>query len=114
LSLQLLLSGNGGLIIFGHHLEGMISVEKISLNFGGFDLFKEISFLINSRDRIGLTGKNGAGKTTLLRIIAGIDLPSSGKISLPKDLTIGYLPQQMVVTDSRTLIDETEKAFEHL
>jgi ATP-binding cassette, subfamily F, member 3 len=92
----------------------MVSVEKVSLNFGGFDLFKEISFLINSRDRIGLTGKNGAGKTTLLRIIAGIDQPSSGKISLPKELTIGYLPQQMAVTDTQTLLEETEKAFESL
>jgi ATP-binding cassette, subfamily F, member 3 len=92
----------------------MISVEKISLHFGGFELFREISFLINSRDRIGLTGKNGAGKTTLLKIIAGIDSPSSGNVSAPRDLTIGYLPQQMDVTDTRTLLDEVELAFENL
>ncbi len=92
----------------------MISVEKIALNFGGFELFKEISFLINPRDRIGLTGKNGAGKTTLLKIIAGIDQPSSGNISFPKDLTIGYLPQQMEVTDTRAVKDEVELAFDGL
>jgi ATP-binding cassette subfamily F protein 3 len=89
----------------------MISIDKISLNFGGFELFKEISFLINQRDRIGLTGKNGAGKTTLLRIIAGLDNPSSGKVSFPRDIVIGYLPQQMEVTDSVHVFEETEKAF---
>lgn len=92
----------------------MISVDKISLNFGGFDLFREISFLVNSRDRIGLTGKNGAGKTTLLKIIAGMDSPSSGTVALPKDITIGYLPQQMEVTDRRTVFKETELAFSNL
>ncbi len=92
----------------------MVSVEKISLHFGGFELFKEISFMINPRDRIGLTGKNGAGKTTLLKIIAGIDSPSSGQVTLPKELTIGYLPQQMTVNDTRTLILEVEKAFDGL
>jgi ATP-binding cassette subfamily F protein 3 len=92
----------------------MISVEKISLHFGGFDLFKDISFLINPRDRIGLTGKNGAGKTTLLKIMAGLEFPSTGNISLPKDLTIGYLPQQMEVEDHRTVREETELAFEGL
>ncbi|HNX79276.1 MAG TPA: ABC-F family ATP-binding cassette domain-containing protein [Prolixibacteraceae bacterium] len=92
----------------------MVSVEKISLHFGGFELFKEISFMINPRDRIGLTGKNGAGKTTLLKIIAGIDSPSSGQVTLPKELTIGYLPQQMTINDTRTLILEVEKAFDGL
>ncbi len=89
----------------------MISVEKISLHFGGFELFRVISFLINPRDRIGLTGKNGAGKTTLLRIIAGIDQPSSGKVSMPKDMTIGYLPQVMNVTDTRNVREEARLAF---
>jgi len=70
--------------------------------------------MINPRDRIGLTGKNGAGKTTLLKIIAGIDAPSSGQVTLPKELTIGYLPQQMTVNDTRTLILEVEKAFDGL
>lgn len=108
------ITANGGLIIFAVSLATMISVEKISLHFGGFDLFKEIGFLINPRDRIGLTGKNGAGKTTLLRIIAGLDQPSSGRVSTPKELTIGYLPQQMSVTDTDTLMVETEKAFDRL
>ncbi|HRX11307.1 MAG TPA: ATP-binding cassette domain-containing protein, partial [Draconibacterium sp.] len=92
----------------------MISLDKISLSFGGFDLFKEISFLINPKDRIGLIGKNGAGKTTLLKVIKGIDFPSSGSIGLPKNTTIGYLPQQMKLTDSRTLKEETTLAFEEL
>jgi len=92
----------------------MISLDKVSLSFGGFDLFKEISFLINPKDRIGLIGKNGAGKTTLLKIIKGIDLPSSGNIGIPKNTTIGYLPQQMRLSDSRTLKEETVLAFEEL
>lgn len=92
----------------------MISLDKISLNFGGFDLFKEISFLINPKDRIGLIGKNGAGKTTLLKVIKGIDSPTSGYIGIPKDTTIGYLPQQMKLNDFRTLKEETFLAFEEL
>ena len=92
----------------------MISLDKISLSFGGFDLFKEISFLINQKDRIGLIGKNGAGKTTLLKIIKGIDAPTTGNIGIPKNTTIGYLPQQMRLNDSRTLKEETVLAFEEL
>lgn len=92
----------------------MISLDKIWLSFGGFDLFKEISFLINPKDRIGLIGKNGAGKTTLLKIIKGIDSPSKGAIGIPKNVTIGYLPQQMRHTDTRTLKEETTLAFEEL
>ncbi|HOI50503.1 MAG TPA: ABC-F family ATP-binding cassette domain-containing protein, partial [Prolixibacteraceae bacterium] len=92
----------------------MISVDKLSLNFGGFELFREISFLVNPRDRIGLTGKNGAGKTTLLKIMSGQEQPTAGKVSAPKDLTIGYLPQHMAVSDSRTVREETELAFDHL
>ncbi|HSO85679.1 MAG TPA: ABC-F family ATP-binding cassette domain-containing protein [Draconibacterium sp.] len=92
----------------------MISLDKISLSFGGFDLFKEISFLINPKDRIGLIGKNGAGKTTLLKIIKGIDAPTSGNIGIPKNTTIGYLPQQMKLSDSRSLKEETVLAFEEL
>ncbi len=92
----------------------MISLDKISLNFGGFDLFKEIGFLINPKDRIGLVGKNGAGKSTLLKIISGQEQPSSGIISLPKDTTIGYLPQQMQLIDTRTLKQEATLAFEEL
>jgi len=92
----------------------MISLDKISLSFGGFDLFKEISFLINPKDRIGLIGKNGAGKTTLLKIIKGIEVPTTGSLGFPKNTTIGYLPQQMRLTDSRTLKEETVLAFEEL
>ena len=92
----------------------MISLDKINLSFGGFELFKEVSFLINPKDRIGLIGKNGAGKTTLLKIITGKENPTSGNVGIPKDTTIGYLPQQMRVTDTRTLKEETEQAFSEL
>ena len=92
----------------------MTSLEKISLSFGGFDLLKEISFLINPKDRIGLIGRNGAGKTTILKIIAGLVQPSSGIVALPKDITIGYLPQQMLHVDSKSVKDETSLAFEEL
>jgi len=92
----------------------MISLDKINLSFGGFELFKEISFLINPKDRIGLIGKNGAGKTTLLKLISGTDRPSSGAIGVPKDVSIGYLPQEMKLNDSRSLRDETTLAFEEL
>lgn len=97
-----------------HFFAIMVAIDKISLNFGGFELFKEISFLINQRDRIGLTGKNGAGKTTLLRMIAGQLSPSSGRISLPKEMTLGYLPQQMVLSDNQTVLEETKLAFAEL
>ena len=92
----------------------MISLDKINLSFGGFELFKEISFLINPKDRIGLIGKNGAGKTTLLKIITKEENPTSGVVGTPKDTTIGYLPQQMRVTDTKTLKDETIQAFGEL
>jgi len=89
----------------------MISVENISVSFGGFDLFKNISFLINEKDRIGLTGKNGSGKSTLLKILAGKMKASEGNTSLPKGVRIGYLPQQMEIKDTRTLKEETVLAF---
>jgi len=92
----------------------MISLNKIHLSFGGFDLFKEISFLVNPKDRIGLIGKNGAGKTTLLKIITNQENPTSGVIGIPKDTTIGYLPQQMHLTNTRTLKNETVLAFGEL
>ncbi|MDR2910725.1 MAG: ABC-F family ATP-binding cassette domain-containing protein [Bacteroidales bacterium] len=92
----------------------MVSLEKVSLNFGGFDLLKEVSLLINHKDRIGLIGKNGAGKTTMLKMIAGLSQYSSGIISLPKDITIGYLPQQMFHFDSRSVKEETSLAFGEL
>jgi len=92
----------------------MVSVEQVFLNFGGFELFKGISFIVNPRDRIGLTGKNGAGKTTLLKMLAGMLLPSEGNVVVPKNVPLGYLPQTMNLTDTRTVIKEAEKAFEHL
>jgi len=92
----------------------MISIDKINLSFGGFELFKEISFLINPKDRIGLIGKNGAGKSTLLKVITRKQPPSSGTVSIPKDVSVGYLPQQMQISDTCTLKEETEQAFEEL
>jgi len=92
----------------------MVSVEQVKLNFGGFELFKGISFYLNPRDRIGLVGKNGAGKTTLLKIIAGLQQPSEGNIVAPKDTTLGYLPQTMNLTDSKTVFAETETAFKEI
>ncbi|MBN1821681.1 MAG: ABC-F family ATP-binding cassette domain-containing protein [Prolixibacteraceae bacterium] len=92
----------------------MISVENIGVSFGGFDLFKGVSFLINRKDRIGLAGKNGSGKSTLLKILAGKLNPSEGNTSLPKDVKIGYLPQQMIIKDTRSLKDETILAFDEI
>jgi len=92
----------------------MLSVENISVSFGSFELLKDISFLVNKNDRIGLAGKNGAGKSTLLRIIAGLQSPTSGRVNKPKNLRIGYLPQQMSTNITSTVIDETLKAFDEL
>jgi len=92
----------------------MISVEGLSVEFGGTPLFDNITYLINKKDRIALVGKNGAGKSTMLKIIAGLQLPTSGIISAPKDMTIGYLPQQMNHDNSRTVMQEAECAFSHI
>lgn len=92
----------------------MVSVQNISVSFGSFDLLTNVSFLINEQDRIGLAGKNGAGKSTLLKIIAGQQSPTSGIIDMPKDVTIGYLPQQMRVSDSSTVMEETVTAFSEI
>lgn len=92
----------------------MVSVQDISVSFGSFDLLTSISFLINEQDRIGLAGKNGAGKSTLLKIISGQQSQTSGMIDMPKDVTIGYLPQQMKVDDTTTVINETITAFSEL
>lgn len=89
----------------------MISVDNITVSYGGWDLFSEVSLLINPRDRIGLVGKNGAGKTTLLKIITGEQPPTSGVVSSSGDGTTGYLPQQMKVADTTSLVEETAKAF---
>ena len=92
----------------------MVSINQLSVSFGGTDLFNNITFIVNPRDRIGLTGKNGAGKTTLLKIFAGLQEATSGTVVIPKDIDIGYLPQQMIHQSGRTVIEETRIAFEHV
>ena len=92
----------------------MISLDNLSVSYGGWTLFDGISFLINEKDRIGLVGKNGAGKTTLLRIITGEQQPTEGAVTMNGECTIGYLPQQMRVADTTTLKAETEKAFDEV
>ncbi|MBU1010013.1 MAG: ATP-binding cassette domain-containing protein [Bacteroidetes bacterium] len=92
----------------------MISVDGLTVAFGGTTLFKDISFAINEKDRIALMGKNGAGKSTLLKIIAGIKTPTRGKISAPKDAIIAYLPQHLLTDDSRTVFEEAAQAFAHV
>lgn len=92
----------------------MISVDNVSVNFGGFVLFDRISMQVSNRERIGLVGRNGAGKTTLLRIIAGIQEPVEGKVVRPGDLTIGYLPQQMMHMDGKTVYQEAMTAFREI
>lgn len=89
----------------------MISIENLSVEFGVEPLFTDVNYVINRHDRIAIVGKNGAGKSTMLKIIAGIQNPTNGRIGKPKDLTIGYLPQVMNLTDSLTVKEETEKAF---
>lgn len=92
----------------------MISINNIGVEFSARPLFDDISFVINKNDKIALVGKNGAGKSTLLKILAGIQQPTTGSISKPNDVTIGYLPQQMQIADMTTLIEETKKAFSHI
>ena len=92
----------------------MISVEGLTVEFGGFTLFDDVSFVVNKKDRIALVGKNGAGKSTMLKIFAGLQSPTSGVVSVPKEVTIGYLPQQMQLTDTCTVREEAEHAFEHI
>lgn len=92
----------------------MISIDKLRVDFGGTNLFHDVSFIINKKDRIALVGKNGAGKTTMLRILAGEQSPSEGTVSLPRDVSIGYLPQVMNHKDGRTVYQEAELAFEHI
>jgi ATP-binding cassette subfamily F protein 3 len=92
----------------------MISVNNVSVVFGGFYLLDSVSFLINKKDRIGLTGRNGAGKSTMLKILAGVQSPSEGNIAMASDIKIGYLPQTKVYTDGCTVREEAKKAFEEL
>ncbi|MDR0667360.1 MAG: ATP-binding cassette domain-containing protein [Prevotellaceae bacterium] len=92
----------------------MVSVNNITVEFTGQTLFDNVSFAVNPRDRIGLVGKNGAGKSTLLKILCGLQQPTSGQVVTPADYSIGYLPQQMTVANSRSVLEETLQAFVHL
>ena len=92
----------------------MLSVDGLTVEFGGSALFSDVSFVINEKDRIALMGKNGAGKSTLLKILAGVREPSRGKVSAPKDTVIAYLPQHLMTEDGRTVFEETAQAFAHL
>ena len=92
----------------------MISIEGLTVDFGGHSLFNDISFVVNKKDRIALVGKNGAGKSTMLKIFAGLQEPTSGRVSAPKDLTIGYLPQHMQLKDGNTVVEEASLAFSHI
>ena len=92
----------------------MISIDKLGVEFSATPLFVDASFVVNPKDRIALVGKNGAGKSTMLKIIAGLQEPTFGQVSRQKDISIGYLPQVMVLADSRTVREEAETAFEHI
>lgn len=91
-----------------------ISINSLSVEFSAKSLFDNISYIINRRDKIALVGKNGAGKSTMLKIIAGIQKPTSGSVSVPHDTTIGYLPQHMTINDTSTVIEEVRSAFSHI
>ena len=92
----------------------MISVDGLTVEFGGTTLFKDISFAINEKDRIALMGKNGAGKSTMLKIIAGEKTPSRGRVTAPKDAVIAYLPQHLMIDNNRTVFEEASQAFAHI
>ncbi len=92
----------------------MISIDSLTVEFGGFTLFEDITFVVNKKDRIALVGKNGAGKSTMLKIFAGLQQPTRGNVSVPKDLTIGYLPQHMQLKDGNTVLEEASLAFDHI
>jgi len=92
----------------------MVSVEGLKVEFNAKALFDGVSYVINKKDRIGLVGKNGAGKSTMLKILAGLQVPTAGIVAAPKDVTIGYLPQVMILSDKHTVMEEAEQAFEHI
>ena len=90
----------------------MVSLNQVTVSFGGFDLFRDVSFLVSNRERVGLVGKNGAGKSTILKLFVGEMVPTSGVVSVPREIKVGYLPQQMAVTNTRSVMNETMLAFE--
>ncbi|MDE7451837.1 MAG: ATP-binding cassette domain-containing protein, partial [Paramuribaculum sp.] len=92
----------------------MVSIQNLSVEFSAKTLFDNINYVINRRDKIALVGKNGAGKSTMLKIIAGIQKPTGGQVAAPQDITIGYLPQQMEINDTLTVLQEVRKAFAHI
>ena len=92
----------------------MISIEGLKVEFGVTPLFEDVSFVINKKDRIALVGKNGAGKSTMLKILAGEQRPTEGTVAVQRNITVGYLPQVMVLSDTRTVMEEAEMAFEHI
>ncbi len=92
----------------------MISIQNLSVEFSAKSLFDNINYVINKKDKIALVGKNGAGKSTMLKIIAGLQRPTSGQVAAPQDITIGYLPQHMTITDSNSVIEEVRTAFSHI
>ena len=92
----------------------MISVEGLKVEFNATPLFEDVSYVINKKDRIALVGKNGAGKSTMLKILAGLQHPTAGTVAIPRECTIGYLPQVMVLSDEHTVMQEAELAFEHI
>ena len=93
---------------------GMVSIDGLTVEFGGTTLFSDVSFVINEKDRIALMGKNGAGKSTLLKILAGVRTATRGTVSAPKDTVIAYLPQHLMTEDGRTVFEEASQAFAHL
>jgi len=92
----------------------MISVNQLTVEFGGTALFRDITLLVSPKDRIGLVGKNGAGKSTLLKIMAGLQQPTSGGVVLPSGARVGYLPQQMAHVGGKSVMDETRMAFDEV
>ena len=92
----------------------MISVNNLSLYFGGQDIFSDVSFMIHKGEKIGLVGKNGSGKSTLLKVLSKEQSPNSGNLNFPRDLIIGYLPQDLDFYDGRTVIAEVKTVFEDL
>lgn len=92
----------------------MVSINNLSVEFSAKSLFDNINYVINRKDKIALVGKNGAGKSTMLKIIAGLQTPTSGSVAVPQDVTIGYLPQQMEINDSLTVVEEVRKAFSEI